>query len=150
MTRGALLARGLALACAFLFVTACSDDPESAYCEVVEERQAELTEVLAGGGPTALLEALPIFEDLASEAPVDIRDDWDTVIDALQGLEEALEDAGVDPATYDSEKPPAGLSTEERDRIEAAATDVADPKTAAALAGVDQQARDVCKTALYL
>ena len=150
MRRGVLLARGLALALPFLLVAACSDDPESAYCEVVEERQEELTEVLAGGGPTALLEALPIFEDLASEAPVDIRDEWDTVVDALQGLEEALEDAGVDPATYDSEKPPAGLSTKERDRIEAAASEVADPKTAAALAGVDQQARDVCKTALYL
>lgn len=149
MRRGVLLARALALAVALPLAGACSD-AESDYCQVVEERQEELTEVLADSGPTALIEALPIFEELSAQAPVDIRDEWATVIDALQGLEEALEDAGVDPATYDAENPPAGLGMEERDRIEAAASVVADPKTAAALAGVDQQARDVCKTPLYL
>ena len=148
MRRGRLLVRLAALALA-LPLAACSD-ADSDYCEAVKERQEELTEVLAQGGPTALLEALPIFQDLAAEASVDIRDEWDTVIDALEGLNDALEDAGVDPEAYDAEKPPPGLSTEERDRIEAAARDVADPKTVAALSGVDQQARDVCKTPLSL
>ena len=149
MRRGRPLVRLAALALTLALAAACSD-ADSDYCEAVEERQKELTEVLAPGGPTALLEALPIFEDLAAEAPVDIRDEWDTVIDALEGLKDALEDAGVDPKSYDAESPPSGLSTEERDRIAAAARDVADPKTVAALSGVDQQARDVCKTPLSL
>ena len=143
------MGRVLALALALLAAVACGET-ESDYCEAVEEHQTELTEVLAQGGPTALLEALPIFEDLAAQAPVDIRDEWDTVVDALRALEDALEAAGVDPATYDSENPPPGLSATDRDRIEAAASNVADPKTAAALTGVDQQARDVCKTPLSL
>ncbi len=149
MRRGGLLLRLTALALTLPLAGACTDG-SSDYCDAVADRQKELSEVLAQGGPTALLEALPIFEDLAAEAPVDIRDEWDTVIDALEGLKDALEDAGVDPKTYDAENPPSGLSTDERDRIAAAARDVADPKTVAALSGVDQQARDVCKTPLSL
>jgi hypothetical protein len=150
MRSAALRLRVLALALALMVTTAACSDPRSDYCAAVEDHQKELSEILARGGPTALLEALPIFEDLAQQAPVDIRDEWDTVIDALQSLLTALEDAGVDPATYDSKHPPEGLTTDERDRIEAAADDVADPRTSAALAGVDQQARDVCKTPLSL
>lgn len=143
--RAVCLVLGLALA----GTTGCSD-PTADYCEAVKEHQQELSEIVAGGGPAALLEALPIFEDLAEQAPEDIRDEWDTIIDALQALENALEEAGVDPAAYDRENPPPGLSAAERDRIEAAADDVAHPRTSAALAGVDQQARDVCKTPLSI
>lgn len=146
---GRLHLLGLVLGLAVAGATGCSDST-SEYCEAVEEHQRELSDIVAGGGPAALLEALPIFEDLAAEAPRDIRDEWDTIIEALRALEEALEDAGVDPATYDHEKPSPGLTAAERDRIEAAADDVADPRTEAALAGVDQQARDVCKTPLSL
>ena len=142
-------ALALAVALALPMATACSDST-SDYCRAVEEHQQELSEIVAGGGPDALLEALPIFEDLAAQAPQDISDEWDTIIDALQALEKALEDAGVDPATYDHENPPPDLSAAERDRIAAAADGVADPRTGTALAGVDQQARDVCKTPLYL
>ena len=138
-----------AVSLALLLTTGCSE-PTSAYCEAVEENQKELGEIRAEGGPTALLEALPIFEDLAAEAPVDIRDEWDIVIDALQALQKALEDAGVDPATYDHENPPPGLTDTERGRIEAAASEVQSPRTVDALAGVQQQALDVCKTPLSL
>ena len=65
--------------------------------------------------PDGAAEALPIFRDLADEAPDDIRDEWRTVIGALEGLEDALDDAGVDPATYDRDDPPAGLSQDEQD-----------------------------------
>jgi len=141
--------RALALPLVLSAAAACGD-ATSDYCEAVEGHQKELSEILADGGPTALLEALPIFEDLADQAPRDLRDEWDTVIEALQALEDALKDAGVDPATYDREHPPPGLSASERDRIEAAASDLADPRTVAAFDGVDQQARDVCKTPLSL
>ena len=92
-----------------LLVTGCADQKEK-YCEAVKDHQQELGEVLGGGDPDALLKALPIFRDLADEAPEDLRDEWRTVIDALEGLERALDDAGVDPATYDRDHPPEGLS----------------------------------------
>ena len=80
-----------------------------------------------------MLKALPIFRDLADEAPEDIRDEWKTVIDAVAGLQEALEDAGVDPATYDRDHPPEGLSQAEQDAIDAAARQLTSEETVTAL-----------------
>ena len=86
----------------------------------------------------------------ADAAPSDIRDDWRIVVNGLAALESALDDAGVDPATYDREKPPEGLSDQERDRIDAAAQQLTTEDSVAAFAAVEQQARDVCKTPLRL
>ena len=72
------------------------------------------------------------------------------LIEAIDGLVEALDNAGVDPATYDRDKPPAGVTDEERAAIDAAARRLTAPETATALEAVQQQARDVCKTPLSL
>jgi hypothetical protein len=133
--------------CLALAVGGCADQKE-AYCDAVEDHQAELGQVLGDGGPDALLRALPIFRDLADDAPDDIRDEWTTVIDALEGLRRALEEAGVDPAAYDRDDPPDGLSRADRDRIDAAARKLTSDETVRALNGVDQQAKDVCGTPL--
>ena len=84
------------------------------YCDAVEEHQAELTDVTASGSPAALLEALPIFRDLADGAPDDIRDDWDAFLDALEELDDALRAADVDPAAYDPKNLPPDLTDEQR------------------------------------
>lgn len=138
-----LLLAPLAAGCA-------EDDPFEAYCSEVEAQQAGLSEVLAPGDRTALLDALPSFRRLAEKAPEDLRDEWRTVTTRLEALQEALEEAGVDPASYDREAPPAGLDRAERRAIDAAARGLATPEMQAALDGVQQQARDVCKTPLFL
>jgi hypothetical protein len=97
-----------------------------------------------------LLSALPVFQDLADDAPDDIADEWRTFLDALEGLDKALRAADVDPASYDSEHLPAGLTDEQKQRIETAATGLADPAVVAAFDGVQQQAKDVCHTPLSL
>ena len=125
-------------------------DPKEQYCGAVEEHQQELGEVLGEGGPDALLDALPVFRELAGEAPDDISDEWDILIEALEGLADALEAAGVDPATYDRDDPPEGLGDEEREAIDAAARRLTSERTATALAGVEQQAKDVCGTPLFI
>lgn len=125
----------------------CGDDQEQ-YCDAVKSHQQELGGLLGGGGPDALLQALPVFRDLADEAPDDIRDDWRTVVDALEGLRDALDDAGVDPTTYDRDQPPAGLTAEQKDAIDAAARRLTSAGTVAAFNAVDQQAKDVCGTPL--
>jgi hypothetical protein len=130
-----------------LVISGCKDQKEK-YCDALKDHREELGSVLGDGGPDALLKALPIFRDLADEAPDDIRDEWKTVIDAVEGLEKALEDAGVDPATYDRDHPPADLSQDEKDRIDAAARRLGSEQTITALNGVDQQAKDVCDTPL--
>jgi hypothetical protein len=138
-----------ALLAAALLVTGCADQKEK-YCDAVEDHQQELGEILGGGSPDALLKALPIFRDLADDAPEDLRDEWKTVIDAVAGLQEALEDAGVDPETYDRDHPPEGLSQADQDAIDAAARQLTSEETVTALSGVDQQAKDVCGTPLLI
>jgi hypothetical protein len=97
-----------------------------------------------------LIDALPAFEKLAAKAPDDLQDEWDTVTSRIGDLVAALEDADVDPATYDRKRPPEGLTREEQDSIDAAAKALATPEMTEALNGVEQQARDVCKTPLTL
>ena len=142
----------LSLLAVVALLAGCSEDPEDVwadYCEVVRERQAELSEIMAEESPTTLLRALPIFRDLSEEAPSDISDDWTVLIDAIEQLQGALDDAGIEASAYDPERPPEDLTEEGRAAIERAAAELLDPRTDAAFQTVDQQARDVCKTPLY-
>lgn len=139
----------LVLAVGLTTLAGCQDQQEK-YCDTVEDHQQELGEVLGDGSPDALLKALPIFEDLRDDAPEDIRDDWKTVIDAVAGLEKALDDADVDPATYDRDDPPAGLSQDDKDAIDAAARQLTSDRTVTAFSSVDQHAKDVCGTPLQV
>ena len=102
------------------------------------------------GRPPALLEALPSFEALRDEAPDDIADDWATVVRRITVLRDALDDAGVDPSTYDPKKPPTGVTEAERTTIAAAATALAARETQQAFSAVQQEVRDVCGTPLSM
>lgn len=126
------------------------DDPFARYCDEVQVQQKPLSEALSGQGPTALLEALPSFKALSEKAPEDIADEWLTLVGGIEGLVKALEDADVDPATYDRDKPPAGLTDEQQSDIDAASRRLTAPESVLALEAVQQQARDVCKTPLSL
>ncbi len=133
-------------------LTACSNSPEDVradYCEVVEEQQFALTEALAQESPDALLGALPQFRELAESAPRDIDDDWTVFLGALEGLQEALDEAGVDASSYDASKPPDGVTDEQQAAIARAADELVRPEVSEAFEGVKQQAKDVCKTPLY-
>jgi hypothetical protein len=133
-----------------LAVSAGCKDQQDKYCDAIKDHQQQLGEVLGGGAPDALLEALPILHDLADQAPDDLTDEWKTVLDALDGLQRALKDAGVDPATYDRDHPPDGLSQKDKDAIDGAARQLTSDETVTAFSGVDQQAKDVCGTPLQI
>ncbi|HVX54689.1 hypothetical protein [Nocardioides sp.] len=128
----------------------CGGSPQASYCDEVKSQQTQLSKVIGAGGEAALLDALPIFRRLQGKAPSDVRADWTTVVDALAGLDKALTAAHVDPKTYDAKHPPAGVSAAQQRAIAAAATTLGSQKTLAALAAVQQQARDVCHTPLSL
>lgn len=148
--RRAGVAALLGLAVGGSLLGGCSSDPFEAYCERVEEHQEALTEAVAGGGPDALLAVLPQLRDLRDAAPGDVVDEWQQVVGRLEALEDALESADVDAASYDREDPPEDLSEEERTAIDAAARELVRPETAQALAALETQVRDVCQTPLYL
>jgi hypothetical protein len=120
------------------------------YCDAVKENQARLSDVTSSGTPGALLQALPVFTTLADEAPDDIADDWRAFLDPLEGLDAALRDAGVDPATYDGGKRLPGLTDAQRQAVQDAAARLLTPEVTAAFDSVQQQAKDVCHTPLSL
>lgn len=133
-------------------LSACSSSPEDAradYCEVVTDQQVALSEALAEDSPDALLSALPQFRALAEAAPRDIDDEWTVFLDALEGLDDALVDAGVDAASYDARQPPDEVTEEQQAAIARAADALVTQEVSDAYAGVQQHAKDICKTPLY-
>jgi hypothetical protein len=126
----------------------CTSDPTGDYCDAVEEHQATLTDVAASDDTGALFDALDTYDELRAKAPRDIADDWASVIEPLRELEDALDHAGVDPSTYTAEEPPASVSQEDRDAIEAAARKAGSERTVTAMGAVEQHALDVCGTPL--
>ncbi len=131
-----------------LLASGCTEDPQADYCEVVEEHQSELSEIVGSDDVGAIFGALDAYEDLEAEAPRDIADDWAAVVEPLRGLEQVLSDEGVDPSSYAADAPPADLDAEGRAAIEAAARAVGSEQTVAAMAAVEQHALDVCGTPL--
>jgi hypothetical protein len=128
----------------------CSGGTVERYCEVVAEEQETLSDAAAARRPGALLEAVDSLHRLEEAAPSDLGDEWALVVDRVEELRAALADAGVDPASYDPQAPPEGLSEGERTAITGAAVGLADPATLEAVAAVEQQALDVCRTPLGL
>lgn len=131
----------------------CAQDRVEAYCEVVAEEQealAEATDGAEGGGTGTLLAAYDSLERMADAAPGDVAADWDEVVLRVGALRDALDAAGVDPATYDPEEPPEGLTAEEREAVTEAAVDLVEPTTLRAVQRVEQQVLDVCGAPLGL
>jgi hypothetical protein len=125
------------------------DDPVASYCDVVDKEKPGLAKLLDdSSGSAGLLPALPAFERLEDAAPSDIADDWSVVVQRLRSLSQALEDAGADPATYDPVDPPDGVTEAEQEAISLAAGSLATESVVEAFKNVQQQARDVCGTAL--
>jgi hypothetical protein len=141
--------RVLALLMAVPLLAACGSDRD-AYCKAVAEHQEELSDIVGSGESDALLRALDVFEELRQDAPDDISDEWQQVVGSIEALRDALERAGVDPATYEREDPPDDLAPEDKAAIDAAARQLGGGTTLRALEDLDQQARDVCKTPLTL
>ncbi|MBI2246086.1 MAG: hypothetical protein HYU55_19760 [Nocardioides sp.] len=141
--------RLLAVAVLLPLLAACGSGPDD-YCAAVKDHQQELSDLVGSGAPDALLKALGPFRDLRDHAPEDITDEWQQVVGRIEALAEALDDAGVDPATYDRDHPPAGVSAADKARIDAAAAQLGSGTTLRALQDLDQQARDVCRTPLTL
>lgn len=126
------------------------DDPFASYCDAVTDHREDVGAALGAGPTTGLLRALPSFEDLADKSPEDIRADWTLVVERITALKDAVDAAGVDAATYSFDQPPADLPPGDKRAIDAAAARLGAPETATALAHVEQQARDVCKTPLSM
>ncbi len=113
----------------------------------MEDRSEALSQV---EDPADLLDALPELEALAEAAPRDVADAWGVVVRRVEDLRGALEDADVDPSTYDAEDPPEGVEDEQREEIVSAAQGLVDRETLRSIGEVEQHALDVCGARLGL
>ena len=125
-------------------------DPKGDYCSAVKDHREALSKIVSDGGQDSLIRALAIFKDLQGKAPSDVTDEWQQLVSRIEALDTALQSAGVDPASYDRQNPPAGLGAEDKARIDAAARELGSEETLQALQSLDQEARDVCQTPLTL
>ena len=128
----------------------CGGDEREEYCQALQERRPRIAEMVESDSSAALLENLPMLRELGEQAPEDLADEWQTYLAALEGLDDALDRADVKATDFEDGKPPAGLDEGERAAIAAAADEVAAEDTVLAAAGIEQQARDVCKINLGL
>jgi hypothetical protein len=142
---------GLGLALALLLPLAgCGGNDYDAYCGELKRHQKEMSEMIDSTSRTSLLSHLSMLHDLAAKSPKDLADEWQVFVDALDGLDKAIKDAGVKPSDFVDDKPPAGLSGSERQSIADAADQVSADQVVQAVNGIEQEGRDVCKVNLGL
>ena len=123
----------------------CGGSTVDDYCKDLGENRKQMADMVASQSPTALLSHLPMLRDLAEKAPSDLQDEWQTFLDAVEGLDKAIDRAGVKASDFKDGQPPAGLSETDRKAVADAAGEIRTDEVVQAAAGIEQQARDVCK-----
>jgi hypothetical protein len=133
-----------------LLALAGCGDPIEDYCSQLKQDRKQFAEMLDSSSSSALLGNLPMLRDLAEKSPDDLADDWQTYLSAVEGLDDAIKDAGAKPSDFDGGKPPAGLSKADQKAIAEAASQITTQDVIDAASNIEQEARDVCKVNLGL
>ena len=150
MMPGRLRIPALVVACALMLPLSACGDPVDAYCGTLRDNRTKLSQMINGGSPTALIDNLTLLKKIAGRAPSDLTDEWQTFLNAIEGLDQALHDADVDPEDFQQGNAPAGLSAAQRKEIADAASQLASPQVVSAADDIVQEARDVCHLDLEL
>ena len=121
-------------------------DPGQAYCERLSADQTAFSEMINADDPgAALLAHLPMLQELAGQAPGDLSAQWQTFVNAVVGLRDALKAAGADPSEFRNNTVPANITGQARANIVGAATRLGSTDVLSSVSDIEQQARDVCK-----
>lgn len=135
-----------AVALGLLVPLAGCGDPVQNYCSAVQEHRKEIADMVSSeSGPEALMKHLPMLRDLADKAPDDLSDEWQTFLNAVENLDDALRRADLKPGDFNNGQAPAGTSPGDVKAVQDAAAQLADPDVVQAASGISQQATDVCK-----
>ena len=139
-------------ACLVTQLTGCAEGTEG-YCSAVRSGGGELARLAADADQRrgeVVARSLVIFRDLRERAPGDVTEEWDAVVFAWEGLDDALRAAGLTSAEDRAGAPPVDLSPGEQRLIEQAAEQLGSPGVRAAAQGLQAHALDVCKVDLGL
>ena len=143
-----LIAAGVALGLA-AGLAACGD-PEQGYCDAVTKDQTQLTAMISSSSPDALITDLPLLESLAAKSPEDLTDEWQTFLNAITGLRDALGRAGLKTSEFKGNGIPSSVQGQRRRDLIAAADTLSSQAVVDAANGIETEARDVCHVNLGL
>ena len=141
---GVLLASGL---------VSCTSAQES-YCSALktdQKRLATLSARTAEPGPSgsrALDRTVGLLGELRDEAPDDIHDDWVRLVEAFDGLRQAIRSSGADPGDFTGGKRPDGVTGGQLRAVQQAAAELQALPVQQASTSIEQHAQDVCKVDL--
>ncbi|WP_019146514.1 hypothetical protein [Aeromicrobium massiliense] len=82
-----------AVVLASVVLTACGGNDTGAYCDRLEKAEDDFSSVGQDGN---MSDAFDTFRELRDEAPDAVKDDWETLTGAIEEMEKAYEDAGID------------------------------------------------------
>ncbi|HET6154145.1 MAG TPA: hypothetical protein VFE15_14425 [Marmoricola sp.] len=129
-------------------LTACgSGDAVSAYCSRLKTDQSIFAD---DGTGLELVTNLAKLTSLGDAAPSDIGADWQTFLNGIEVLDDAVRKAGVAPKDFVDGKPPTGLAADKRAAIAAAADQLSSDNVVSAASDIEQEAKDVCQLDLGL
>jgi hypothetical protein len=144
------LVTGVLAAVLLLGPSGCGGDPEKDYCAALKGDQELFAEMQDDTSGLALLQHRSALHELATKAPDDLTDEWQTFLGAIDAFAKTLDDVGVRPGDFVGGQPPAGLSAADRTLIANAASELSSADVAEAASGIEQHAKDVCKLQLGL
>lgn len=128
-------------------LTACSSDPDEAYCEALRE-QSSVLKGLAGQsgepGTDVLGQTLASLRTLQEEAPSELEDEYATVVNAWEAMVDVVADVGIDPAEYDRAETLRRLDPADARRVRQTADALASQRVGEAGAGIEDHAGQVC------
>jgi hypothetical protein len=134
-------------------LTGCSHGTTS-YCATLAADQKRLTSLSrqsaqpGQAGSRALRGTVRVLGGLRDKAPDDIADDWRTVVDALQGLVDAVAATGAAPGDFAGGRRPRGVTEGQYQSVVQAATELQSTRVQQAGKSIEQHALDVCKVDL--
>jgi hypothetical protein len=135
-------------------LTGCGDSTDNAdggndaadYCDELKSAKDAFAS-FDGGDPTKFSDAIQQLRDLGGQAPDEISGDWQTMVEAMDGLEGAVEDAGLsfeDLATLDEGTLPEGVTVEDITKLQADIKALDDPKIEEAGNNISEHAKSEC------
>ena len=92
------------VAAVMLFSLTGCGDPMEDYCSQLREDRKEFAEMLESSSSSALIGNLPMLRELSEKSPDDLSDEWQIFLGAIEGLDQAIERAGVKPSDFDDGK----------------------------------------------
>jgi hypothetical protein len=134
-------------------LTGCASSTES-YCSALKDDSRQLTRlaVQAGKkgteGSAAFASTVRLLSELRDRAPDDVSGDWDTLVSALQGLRDAIEESGASPAELGSGARPRGVTTGQLAAVRQAAAELSTTEVQQAGQSIEQHSLDVCEVDL--